>query len=61
MSWVTCARRPLSTSEAQHAIAVEIGASQLGFDDICRVDDMITFCNGWVTADEEGGLVRQAH
>jgi hypothetical protein len=29
LSWITCAKRPLTTSELQHALAVEVGESAL--------------------------------
>jgi hypothetical protein len=32
--WITCAKRPLTTSELQHALAVEIGESQLDEDNL---------------------------
>jgi hypothetical protein len=29
LSWITCAKRPLTTMELRHALAVEIGESEL--------------------------------
>jgi hypothetical protein len=34
LSWITCAKRPLTTSELRHALAVEIGESELDRDNI---------------------------
>jgi hypothetical protein len=30
LSWITCAKRPLTTSEIQYALAMEIDESELG-------------------------------
>ncbi|KAF4631670.1 hypothetical protein G7Y89_g6454 [Cudoniella acicularis] len=61
LSWITCAKRPLTTSEIEHALAVEIGESQLDIENICRVQDMVSMCAGLVTVDEESGIVRLVH
>ena len=34
LSWITCAQRPLTTSELQHALAVEVGEPELDEDDL---------------------------
>lgn len=56
LSWITCAKRPLSTSELEHAIAVKPGISKLDIDDICPVGDMVSVCAGLVTVDAKGGI-----
>src|SRR5271163_4752842 len=40
LSWITCAKRPLTTSELQHALAIEIGESQLDKENIPEVEDI---------------------
>jgi ankyrin repeat protein len=61
LSWITCAKRPLTTSELEHAIAVEVGEPELDEENLCRVEDMVSVCAGLVTVDEESGIVRLVH
>ncbi|KAF2195860.1 hypothetical protein K469DRAFT_722891 [Zopfia rhizophila CBS 207.26] len=49
LSWITCVKRPLTTSELEHALAVETEESQLDEEDLCRVEDMVSICAGLVT------------
>jgi hypothetical protein len=53
LSWITFAMRPLTTSELQHALAVEIGASELDEENLPDPEDMVSVCAGLVTIDEE--------
>jgi hypothetical protein len=59
--WITCAKRPLTTSELEHALAVEPEESQLDEENLCRAEDMVTVCAGLVTIDEESGIIRLVH
>lgn len=59
--WITCAKRPLTTSELQHALAVEIGESQFDEDNIAEVQDIISVCAGLATVDEESSIIRLVH
>jgi hypothetical protein len=59
--WITCAQRPLTTSELQHALGVEIGEPQLDKDNLPEVEDMVSACAGLVTIDEESGIIRLVH
>ena len=61
LSWITCAKRPLTTSELEHALAVEIGQSQFDEENLCQVEDMVSVCAGLVTVDEESGIIRLVH
>ncbi|KAL8668528.1 MAG: hypothetical protein Q9168_006848 [Polycauliona sp. 1 TL-2023] len=61
LSWITYARRPLSTLELSHALAVNIGDSELDTDNIPEVEDMISVCAGLVTVDEESNIIRLVH
>jgi hypothetical protein len=61
LSWITCARRPLTTLELQHALAVETGDSELGDDNLQEIDEVISVCAGLVTIDEESDVVRLVH
>jgi len=61
LSWITCARRPLTTSELQHALAVVVGDAKLDEDNLCRTERMASVCAGLVTIDEESGIIRLVH
>ncbi|KAL9607516.1 MAG: hypothetical protein Q9167_007571 [Letrouitia subvulpina] len=61
LMWITCARRPLETLELQHALAVEVGNSELDEDNFPQVEDMVSVCAGLVTVDEESGIIRLVH
>ena len=53
LSWITCAKRPLTTSELQHALGVEVGESVLDEDNSPQVEDIVSVCSGLVTVDEK--------
>ena len=38
LSWITCAKRPLTASELQHALAVVVGDSKLDEDNLERIE-----------------------
>lgn len=59
--WITCAKRPLSTSELQHALAVEVGDSELGEDNIVSIKRIVSACAGLVTVDKESSIIRLVH
>ncbi|KAF2967480.1 hypothetical protein GQX73_g6090 [Xylaria multiplex] len=61
LSWVTCAMRPLTILELQHAVALE--PDELGHDEdnMPQVEDMISVCAGLVAVDEESRIVRLVH
>ncbi|MAD82255.1 MAG: hypothetical protein CL912_04770 [Deltaproteobacteria bacterium] len=61
LSWITCAKRPLSTAELQHALAVEIGEPQLDEENLPDVDDLVSVCAGLVLVDEESDIIRLVH
>jgi ankyrin repeat protein len=61
LSWITCAKRPLTTSELQHALAVEVGVPKLDEDNLPQVEDMVSVCAGLVTVDDESGIIRLVH
>ena len=60
-SWITYAKRPLTTSELEHAFAIELEESQLDTENLCRVEDMVSICAGLVTIDEESEIIRLVH
>jgi len=61
LSWITCAKRPLTIRELQHAIAVEVGEAKLDNDNLPEIGDMVSVCAGLVTIDEESGIIRLVH
>lgn len=60
ISWITCAHRPLTTLELQHARAVVFGGSELG-DNLERIETMVSVCAGLVTINEESSIIRLFH
>jgi hypothetical protein len=61
LSWITCARRPLKTTELQHALTLEDGDSELNEGDLVKLYDMIEVCAGLVIVDEESKIIRLVH
>ncbi|RDW85168.1 hypothetical protein BP6252_02758 [Coleophoma cylindrospora] len=61
LSWITCAKRPLSAVELLHALAIEVGDSKLDEDNFERIERLISVCAGLVTIDEESSIVRLVH
>ncbi|KFZ08626.1 hypothetical protein V502_09249 [Pseudogymnoascus sp. VKM F-4520 (FW-2644)] len=61
LSWITYAMRQLTTKELSHALAVEIGESELDEDNIPNIEDVISVCAGLVTVDEESDVIRLVH
>ncbi|SCV30566.1 related to ankyrin repeat [Fusarium fujikuroi] len=59
--WITCAKRPLTTSELQHALAVELESEELDENNFSAVDDMVSSCAGLVIIDEESKIIRLVH
>lgn len=61
LSWITCARRPLTTLELQYALAVQVGFSDIDEDNMPEIEDMLSVCAGLVTVDEESKVIRLVH
>jgi ankyrin repeat protein len=61
LSWITCAKRPLTTLELQHALAVEIGESELDEQNLPEVEDIVSGCAGLVIIDENSNIIRLVH
>src|SRR5438552_1127327 len=61
LSWIVSATWPLSTKELQHALAVEIGDSELQEDNVPEIEDIISVCVGLVAVDQESGIIRLVH
>ncbi|KAH8650295.1 hypothetical protein BGZ60DRAFT_389194, partial [Tricladium varicosporioides] len=61
LSWITCAKRPLTTLELQYALAVKVGDTQLDRKNIRDIEVMVSVCAGLVTVDEESKIIRLVH
>ncbi|KAF3933083.1 Ankyrin-1 [Dactylellina cionopaga] len=61
LAWITFAKRQLTTSELQYALAVEIGKSEFDKDNLPDLDCIISICIGLVTIDEESNTIRLVH
>ncbi|KAH6887647.1 hypothetical protein B0T10DRAFT_539014 [Thelonectria olida] len=61
LMWITFAKRPLTTLELRHALAVKTMKSELDPGDLPDLGAMISGCVGLVTVDEESGIIRLVH
>ena len=61
LSWVTHAKRQLTTTELQCALAVRHGAVELDEDFVPAVEDIVSVCASLVTVDEQSGIIRWIH
>ena len=61
LTWVTYATGLLTESELLHALAVDVGDSDLDQDKIPDIELVISVCAGLVTVDEQSGVVRLVH
>jgi hypothetical protein len=49
LSGITCAKRPLATSEIEHALAVEPKLESLDKDNLLEIKDKVFVCAGLIT------------
>jgi hypothetical protein len=61
LSWITCAKRPLTGLELQYAVSIELGDSEIDEKNLERIERIVTVCAGLVTVDEESGIIRLVH
>ncbi|PSN58640.1 hypothetical protein BS50DRAFT_627129 [Corynespora cassiicola Philippines] len=61
LSWITCAKRPLTTTELQHALAIQVGQADFDEENKPDLEDIVSVCAGLVTIDEESGIIRLVH
>ncbi|QYS94237.1 ANK_REP_REGION domain-containing protein [Trichoderma simmonsii] len=59
--WITCSRRPLSTLELQHALAVVDDSSALNPRNLTEIGLMVSVCGGLVAVDEHSDIIRLVH
>ncbi|CAM1508160.1 Fc.00g050080.m01.CDS01 [Cosmosporella sp. VM-42] len=61
LSWIVCAKRQLTTSELQRALAVRTGDSRFEEGNLIPIEDMISVCAGLVTINEGSSIIRFFH
>jgi len=61
LSWITCARRPLTTLELQHALAIQDGDVELDEENLPDIEQMVSICAGLVTVDQEFNIIHLVH
>ncbi|KAJ6779447.1 hypothetical protein PWT90_05426 [Aphanocladium album] len=61
LSWITCAKRQLSITELQHALAVELGEHEFDEENTPQPEDMLSVCVGLVKLDETTDLIGMVH
>ena len=61
LSWITYAKRPLTTTEICCALAVEPNEAGLDPENIPDVEDLLSVCAGLVVVDQESAVIRLVH
>ncbi|KAJ5721500.1 uncharacterized protein N7483_009434 [Penicillium malachiteum] len=61
LSWVTYSKRPLTTLELRHALAVEVGESDLDLENLPDIELIFSVCAGLITVNKESGDIRLVH
>jgi hypothetical protein len=61
LSWITYAKRPLTTTELCCALAVEPEETELDPDNVPDVEDLLSVCAGLVVVDQESAIIRLVH
>ncbi|RAQ99167.1 ankyrin repeat domain-containing protein [Stemphylium lycopersici] len=61
LSWITYAKRPLTTTEICCALAVEPDEAELNLENIPDVEDLLSVCAGLVVVDQESAVIRLVH
>ena len=59
--WIVCAKRPLTTGELRHALAVEPSTSSLDMRSLYTLKDIVSSCLGLVTVDQDSNIIRLVH
>ncbi|KKP01775.1 hypothetical protein THAR02_06114 [Trichoderma harzianum] len=61
LAWATLAKRQITISELQHALATQDGMTTLSHDDLPDLTDITSACVGLLTVDEESHIIRLVH
>lgn len=59
--WISNAKRPLSATELQHAVALNPESKEIDDEGLTALDVMISLCAGAVTIDQESNIIRFVH
>ncbi|KAJ7779549.1 hypothetical protein B0H14DRAFT_2474413, partial [Mycena olivaceomarginata] len=59
--WISSAQRPLSVSELQEALAIELGTPALDADSLPDIDTILSVCEGLVVVDWSNRVFRLVH
>ncbi|KAJ4246035.1 hypothetical protein NW762_013780 [Fusarium torreyae] len=57
LAWLTFARRPLQIAELQAAIAIQETDSELDYESLIDIDDLVSICAGLVTIEPQSQTV----
>jgi hypothetical protein len=61
LSWITYAKRSLTTLKLQHIFTVEIDETEFNENNLPKIENMISVCAGLITVDEESNIIRLIH
>src|SRR5437868_4126944 len=61
LMWVSHSERPLKADELRHALAVEIGSSNLDTDNVPSIGTLLACSQGLIVIDKETSMVRLIH
>lgn len=61
LSWLACARRPLTSVEHQHALAIEEEECSKDEENLPEIEDILAVCAGLVTVEDASGIIRLVH
>ena len=61
LMWISCSERPLKADELCHALAVEVGTTDLHVGNVPSIRTLLSCTLGLVTVDEKASVVRLVH
>jgi len=61
LMWISHSERPFRANELCHALAVEVGSSNLNSDNVPSIGTLLACCQGLVAVDKETSTVRLIH
>jgi ankyrin repeat protein len=61
LAWISYAKRPLTVTELQHALAITPESSEIDEEAITDEEFLLSVCAGLVTIDQEGNIIRLVH
>ena len=61
LMWISCAERPLNTDEICHALAVEMGSTDINSNDVPLIQTVLSCCQGLAALDKRSSTIRLIH